>query len=182
MGHVVTTPSETARPAQRTAQVDDAALTEGDALTARLLRAPGVEVRPYPPPLLDRSGIRAAGALGVAATLYEAQQSGEKIAMLLSQSNPLAAQSELAHFAVRNVGGWAGGTAAAYALGASGAGPVALVAADAYFMSKFYEQGRREGRRVARQPRHLHPDRPRRDAMVVQRHRVGTPGHGRHYQ
>ncbi|XUP36273.1 hypothetical protein WAE31_20185 (plasmid) [Xanthomonas axonopodis pv. vasculorum] len=132
--------AETARPAQRTAQVDDAALTEGDALTARLLRAPGVEVRPYPPPLLDRPGIRAAGALGVAATFYEAQQSGEKIATLLSQDNPLAARSELAHFAGRNVGGWAGGTAAAYALGSSGAGPMALIAADAYFMSKAGEK------------------------------------------
>ncbi|PPU69315.1 hypothetical protein XcuCFBP2542_19025, partial [Xanthomonas cucurbitae] len=54
---------------------------------------------------------------------------------LLGQDNPLAAQSELAHFTGRNVGGWAGGTTAAYALGSSGAGPMVLIAADAYFMS-----------------------------------------------
>ncbi|WP_236611667.1 phospholipase effector Tle1 domain-containing protein, partial [Xanthomonas vasicola] len=132
--------ANTARPVQRSPQVADAALTEGDALTARLSRMPGVEVRPYPPPMLDRPGIRTAGALGVAATFYEAQQSGEKIATLLSQDNPLAARSELAHFAGRNVGGWAGGTAAAYALGAAGAGPMALIAADAYVMSKAGEK------------------------------------------
>ncbi|MCM5614627.1 DUF2235 domain-containing protein, partial [Xanthomonas hortorum pv. pelargonii] len=132
--------AQTARPVQRSAQLADAALTEGDALTARLLRTPGVELRPYPPPMLDRPGFKAAGALGVATTLYEATQSGEKIATLLSQNNPLAARSELAHFAGRNVGGWAGGTAAAYALGASGAGPMALIAADAYFMSKAGEK------------------------------------------
>ncbi|QJD68801.1 hypothetical protein HG421_14570 [Xanthomonas campestris pv. badrii] len=132
--------AEAARPVQRTAQVADAALTEGDALAARLERSGNVAFRPYAPTLLDHPGVRAAGTLGVAATLYEAQQSGEKIATLLSQSNPLAAQSELAHFAGRNVGGWAGGTAAAYALGASGAGPMALIAADAYFMSKAGEK------------------------------------------
>ncbi|MBG3851179.1 DUF2235 domain-containing protein [Xanthomonas hortorum pv. carotae] len=53
--------AQTARPVQRSAQVADAALTEGDALTARLLRTPGVEVRPYPPPMLDRPGVKAAG-------------------------------------------------------------------------------------------------------------------------
>ncbi|MBD1506251.1 hypothetical protein GUH87_01820 [Xanthomonas citri pv. citri] len=60
---------------------------------------------------------------------------GQRATHLLGQDNPLAAQSELAHFAGRNVGGWAGGTAAAYALGSSGAGPMVLIAADAYFLS-----------------------------------------------
>ncbi|SMQ96168.1 Hypothetical Protein NBC2815_02841 [Xanthomonas fragariae] len=132
--------SASARLAQRTAQVADPALTEGHALTAQLLRNGTAELRPYPPPMLDRPGVKAVGALGVAATLYESQQSGEKIATWLSQDNPLAARSELTHFAGRNVGGWAGGTAAAYALGASGAGPMALIAADAYFMSKAGEK------------------------------------------
>ncbi|MCL1501217.1 hypothetical protein M3O40_18395 [Xanthomonas nasturtii] len=134
---------QSARPFQRTALIDTAISTNGDAFIARLSQsvdAATLEIRPYPPPMLASSGVRAAGALGVAATLYEAQASGEKIATLLSQSNPLAAQSELAHFAGRNVGGWAGGTAAAYALGASGAGPMALIAADAYVMSKAGEK------------------------------------------
>ncbi len=60
---------------------------------------------------------------------------GQRATQLLGQDNPLAAQSELAHFAGRNLGGWAGGAAAAYALGSSGAGPMVLIAADAYFLS-----------------------------------------------
>jgi hypothetical protein len=81
--------------------------------------------------------LRGAGLLASAAdTAITARRVGE----LYGQDNPLAAQSELAHFAGRNVGGWAGGTAAAYALGSSGAGPMVLVAADAYFMSKAGEK------------------------------------------
>ncbi|MCW0366598.1 hypothetical protein NB699_001581 [Xanthomonas sacchari] len=81
--------------------------------------------------------LRGAGLLASAAdTVIAARRAGE----LYSQSNPLAAQSELTHFAGRNLGGWAGGTTAAYALGTSGAGPMVLVAADAYFMSKAGEK------------------------------------------
>ncbi|WDM74666.1 DUF2235 domain-containing protein [Xanthomonas cucurbitae] len=134
---------QSAGPFQRTTLINTAISTEGDTFIARLSQsvdAATLETRSYSPAMFDHPGVRAAGALGVAATLYEAQQSGEKIAALLSQSNPLAAQSELAHFTGRNVGGWAGGAAAAYALGASGAGPMALIAADAYFMSKAGEK------------------------------------------
>ncbi|WP_409976299.1 hypothetical protein, partial [Xanthomonas graminis] len=81
--------------------------------------------------------LRGAGLLASAAdTAITARRAGE----LYGQDNPLAAQSELAHFAGRNAGGWAGGTAAAYALGSSGAGPMVLIAADAYFMSKAGEK------------------------------------------
>ncbi|WP_274392080.1 hypothetical protein ACCQ13_08065 [Xanthomonas sp. NCPPB 1638] len=72
---------------------------------------------------------------GLLATAADAVASGQRATQLLGQDNPLAAQSELAHFAGRNVGGWAGGSAAAYALGSSGAGPMVLIAADDYFMS-----------------------------------------------
>ncbi len=81
--------------------------------------------------------LRGAGLLASAAdTAITARRAGE----LYSQDNPLAAQSELTHFAGRNLGGWAGGTTAAYALGSSGAGPMVLIAADAYFMSKAGEK------------------------------------------
>ncbi|MCC4622728.1 hypothetical protein LL965_22850, partial [Xanthomonas cassavae CFBP 4642] len=72
---------------------------------------------------------------GLLATAADTVMTGQRATQLLGQDNPLAAQSELAHFAGRNVGGWAGGTAAAYALGSSGAGPMVLIAADAYFLS-----------------------------------------------
>ncbi|WP_425533349.1 hypothetical protein, partial [Xanthomonas campestris] len=83
----------------------------------------------------DLSAGQALRTAGLLATAADAVASGQRATHLLGQDNPLAAQSELAHFAGRNVGGWAGGTAAAYALGSSGAGPMVLIAADAYFMS-----------------------------------------------
>ncbi|QSQ32437.1 DUF2235 domain-containing protein [Xanthomonas translucens pv. translucens] len=133
----------TARPVQPSAGLADPALTEGDTLAARLLRSGQVDFKPYAPSMLDRPGVRVAGALGVvgaAASLYEATQTSDKIEGLLRQVNPLAAQSEFTHYAGRNVGGWAGGATAAYALGSSGAGPMVLIAADAYFMSKAGEK------------------------------------------
>ncbi|MDA8520419.1 AHH domain-containing protein [Acidovorax sp. NCPPB 4044] len=83
----------------------------------------------------DLSAGQALRSAGLLATAADAMASGQRSIRFLGQDNPLAAQSELAHFAGRNVGGWAGGTAAAYALGSSGAGPMVLIAADAYFMS-----------------------------------------------
>ncbi|MQS42599.1 DUF2235 domain-containing protein [Xanthomonas translucens pv. translucens] len=133
----------TARPVQPSAGLADSALTEGDTLAARLLRSGQVDFKPYAPAMLDRPGVRVAGALGVvgaAASLYEATQTSDKIEGLLRQGNPLAAHSELTHYAGRNLGGWAGGSAAAYALGSAGAGPMVLIAADAYVMSKAGEK------------------------------------------
>ncbi|WDM77057.1 AHH domain-containing protein [Xanthomonas cucurbitae] len=83
----------------------------------------------------DLSAGQALRTAGLLATVADTIVSGQRATHLLGQDNPLAAQSELAHFAGRNVGGWAGGTTAAYALGSSGAGPMVLIAADAYFMS-----------------------------------------------
>ncbi|RNL26399.1 hypothetical protein C9389_15660, partial [Xanthomonas vasicola pv. vasculorum] len=82
------------------------------------------------------SAAQALRSAGLIATAADTVMTGQRATQLLGQDNPLAAQSELAHFAGRNVGGWAGGTAAAYALGSSGAGPMVLIAADAYFMTK----------------------------------------------
>ncbi|PPU70438.1 hypothetical protein XcuCFBP2542_18840, partial [Xanthomonas cucurbitae] len=83
----------------------------------------------------DLSAGQALRTAGLFATVADTIVSGQRATQLLGQDNPLASRSELAHFAGRNVGGWAGGSAAAYALGSSGAGPMVLIAADAYFMS-----------------------------------------------
>ncbi|OOX19591.1 hypothetical protein Xcaj_04270, partial [Xanthomonas axonopodis pv. cajani] len=83
----------------------------------------------------DLSAGQALRTAGLLATAADTVMTGQRATQFLGQDNPLAAQSELAHFAGRNVGGWAGGTAAAYALGSSGAGPMVLIAADAYFLS-----------------------------------------------
>ncbi|WP_367682976.1 AHH domain-containing protein, partial [Xanthomonas citri] len=82
----------------------------------------------------DLSAGQALRTAGLLATAADTVMTGQRATHSLGQNNPLAAQSELAHFAGRNVGGWAGGTAAAYALGSSGAGPMVLIAADAYFL------------------------------------------------
>ncbi|WAT13701.1 hypothetical protein OZ429_10995 [Xanthomonas fragariae] len=88
----------------------------------------------------DLSVNQALRSAGLFATAADTVITGQRATQFLGQDNPLAAQSELAHFAGRNVGGWAGGTTAAYALGSTGAGPMVLIAADAYFMSEAGEK------------------------------------------
>ncbi|MCD0277840.1 AHH domain-containing protein [Xanthomonas melonis] len=126
--------------------LDDTPTTIGGA--ARSIRQ-GAAATPHPPytPVSQRgfadaellAGDLSAGqalrTAGLFATAADTVMTGQRATRLLGQDNPLAAQSELAHFAGRNVVGWAGGTAAAYALGSSGAGPMVLIAADAYFLS-----------------------------------------------
>ncbi len=88
----------------------------------------------------DLSANQVLRSAGLFATAADTVITGQRATQFLGQDNPLAAQSELAHFAGRNVGGWAGGTTAAYALGSAGAGPMVLIAADAYFMSEAGEK------------------------------------------
>ncbi|MGO1002760.1 zeta toxin family protein [Lysobacter sp. CA196] len=71
-------------------------------------------------------------ALGVAASAYDAKQTGDRIGTLLAQDNPLAAQSQFAHYAARGTGGWLGGAAAGLAVGwETGPGAIAFVAVGA---------------------------------------------------
>ena len=92
-------------------------------------------------PGLRRAGL-AAGAtgLGIAASAYDAYETGQRVSTLLQQQNAAAAQSEFNHFAARGIGGWTGGALAAGAVGTSGAGPLLLVAADAYLFAKAFEK------------------------------------------
>ncbi|CAD0353800.1 peptidoglycan-binding protein [Xanthomonas hortorum pv. gardneri] len=96
-----------------------------------------IQTTPEPEiPGLRRAGMTAGLAgLGVAATAYDASQTGERVGTLLAQDNLTAARSEALHFGARGVGGWAGGAAAAAVVGTTGAGPVALVVADGYLFS-----------------------------------------------
>ncbi|WP_254424036.1 zeta toxin family protein [Xanthomonas citri] len=113
---------------------------EGIATIDELVR-PGAPPARVPVPEPEIPGLRRAGmtaglaGLGVAATAYDASQTGERVGMLLAQDNLTAARSEALHFAARGVGGWAGGAAAAAVVGTTGAGPVALVVADGYLFS-----------------------------------------------
>ncbi|UXA59291.1 peptidoglycan-binding protein [Xanthomonas prunicola] len=101
-----------------------------------------IQTTPEPEiPGLRRAGMTVGLAgLGVAATAYDASQTGERVGTLLAQDNLTAARSEALHFAARGAGGWAGGAAAAAVVGTSGAGPVALVVADGYLFSAAAEK------------------------------------------
>ncbi|MDO0789530.1 zeta toxin family protein [Xanthomonas campestris pv. campestris] len=113
---------------------------EGIATIDELVR-PGAPPARVPVPETEIPGLRRAGmtaglaGLGVAATAYDASQTGERVGTLLAQDNLTAARSEALHFAARGAGGWAGGAAAAAVVGTTGAGPVALVVADGYLFS-----------------------------------------------
>lgn len=113
---------------------------EGIATIDELVR-PGAPPARVPVPEPEIPGLRRAGmtaglaGLGVAATAYDASQTGERVGTLLAQDNLTAARSEALHFSARGIGGWAGGTAAAAVVGTTGAGPVALVVADGYLFS-----------------------------------------------
>ncbi|WP_162527627.1 zeta toxin family protein [Xanthomonas phaseoli] len=113
---------------------------EGIATIDELVR-PGAPPARVPVPEPEIPGLRRAGmtaglaGLGVAATAYDASQTGERVGTLLAQDNLTAARSEALHFAARGAGGWAGGAATAAVVGTTGTGPVALVVADGYLFS-----------------------------------------------
>lgn len=80
-------------------------------------------------------------ALGVAASAYDAKQTGDRVGTLLEQDNPLAAQSQFAHYAARGTGGWLGGAAAGLAVGwETGPGAIAFVAVGALAGSQLGEK------------------------------------------
>ncbi|MBT2746631.1 peptidoglycan-binding domain-containing protein [Lysobacter sp. ISL-50] len=70
--------------------------------------------------------IGAAVGLGVAASAYDAVQTGSRVDTLLAQDNRLAAQSELTHYAARGTGGWIGGASAGLVATAAATGPGVL--------------------------------------------------------
>lgn len=78
---------------------------------------------------------------GLLTTGADAILTARRSAELLEQGNATAAQSEVNHALARNVGGWAGGTSMAMALGGSGYVPAAVVVADALFLAKAFEKG-----------------------------------------
>lgn len=94
---------------------------EGIATVDELVR-PGAPPARVPPPEPGIPGLGRAGAaaglagLGVAASAYDAIKTGSRVDTLLAQDNPLAAQSELTHYAARGTGGWIGGARRAWSL------------------------------------------------------------------
>ena len=121
---------------ERSPQAPEPVRPAADELLSRVMNDESVVLKSYRAPLtLEAKAFGAVGALGAAASLYDAKQSGERIATLLSQDNANAAGEELTRFGARNVGGWGGSVLAASMVGTSGTGPLALVVADAYMFS-----------------------------------------------
>jgi hypothetical protein len=98
------------------------------------------------------------GAVGVAATAYDALTTASRAYDLHEQGSVLASQSQLTHFAARNVGGWAGAAAGAAIGWETGPGVVAFAAvgaistsaagekiADWWDQQKIYRQTDRDG-------------------------------------
>ncbi|ALN59382.1 large Ala/Gln-rich protein [Lysobacter enzymogenes] len=74
----------------------------------------------------------AAGVAGVALSLVDAKSTADRTSTLLSQDNPLAAQSALTHYAARGTGGWVGGAVTGLAVGwETGPGVIGFVAVGA---------------------------------------------------
>lgn len=124
------------RAVERSPQAPEPVRPAADELLLRVMNDESVVLKPYRAPLTpEAKGIGALGAIGAAAGFYDAKQSGERIATLLSQDNANAAGEELTRFVARNGAGWGGGVLAASMVGTSGTGPLALVVTDAYMFS-----------------------------------------------
>ncbi len=102
------------------ARHDAAALTLGERTQARI---------PIPGHTSARAVTGATiGGLSLAAALPEAAEAGERVALSWARDNPLAAQSQLNHYAGKGLGGALGGAAAGLAVGwGTGPGAIAFV-------------------------------------------------------
>ncbi|MGO1073409.1 peptidoglycan-binding protein [Lysobacter sp. CA199] len=125
LGEDVAQITERTRPVVRSLPTQMAAPPAEEAM-ADLLKKADVEVRPYQAPTQISPGAKvlaAAGVAGIAASLVDAKASADRVSTLLSQDSPLAAQSELTHYAARGTGGWIGGASAGLVATAAATGP-----------------------------------------------------------
>ncbi|MFD1296440.1 peptidoglycan-binding protein [Lysobacter gummosus] len=78
------------------------------------------------------AAIKAVVGASLVAGVVDAAEAGERTARSLAQDNPLAAQSQMAHYAGVGVGGWVGGAASGLAAGGwSGPGVLGFIAVGA---------------------------------------------------
>ncbi|HKX79597.1 MAG TPA: peptidoglycan-binding protein [Novosphingobium sp.] len=115
--------AEGARPAVRSLPTRMTAPVAEVAMSKLLTDAGNVEVRPYQPLSPGHKVLAAAGVAGIAASVVDAKASADRASTLLSQDSPLAAQSELTHYAARGTGGWIGGATAGVVATAAATGP-----------------------------------------------------------
>lgn len=126
MSPAVAEVSQRATPVVRSIPQQMAAPPAEEAMEAWFKKVGQVEVLPYQPPTQLSPGVKvaaAAGIAGIAASVVDAKASADRASTLLSQDNPLAAQSELTHYAARGTGGWIGGASAGLVATAAATGP-----------------------------------------------------------
>lgn len=115
--------AEGARPAVRSLPTQMTAPTAEEAMAEWRKQIGNVEIRPHQPLSPGAKVLAAAGIAGIAASVVDAKASADRTSTLFSQDNPLAAQSELTHFAARGTGGWIGGASAGLVATAAATGP-----------------------------------------------------------
>lgn len=157
-GEVVHVPYQTPEPANETVQraraeaapvtetphVRPAALSDGDAMLARVERDSSKVLRPYEPPLQLSTGNKlmfGVGAAGGVVSLVEAADTGHRASGMLALDNPEAARAVLERYGAKGVGGWAGGALAGAAVGwETGPGVIAFVVVGAVAGSELGER------------------------------------------
>lgn len=113
-------------------------VSEENAATLRAAFAPHIEAdlaaaeRSTARTIGRGAAIKAVVGAGMVAGVVDAAEAGERTARSLAQDNPLAAQSQMAHYAGVGVGGWVGGAASGLAAGSwTGPGALAFIAVGA---------------------------------------------------
>lgn len=126
MSPIVADVAQRAAPVVRSIPLQMTAPPAEEAMEAWFKKVGQVEVQAYQPPTQLTPGAKvmaAAGVAGIAASVVDAKASADRASTLLSQDNPLAAQSELTHYAARGTGGWIGGATAGVVATAAATGP-----------------------------------------------------------
>ncbi|WP_374295979.1 phospholipase effector Tle1 domain-containing protein, partial [Sphingomonas sp.] len=115
------------RTVVRSPLAPEPAMPAGEAMLARVMDSPNVELRAYQPPMpLPMKVTFGVAAAGGVLSVVEAAAAGDRAAAQLTLDNPEAAKSVLAHYGGRGLGGWAGGAVTGAALGWE-TGPGAMV-------------------------------------------------------
>lgn len=113
------------RIAERVQERAEAIATIDELVRPGAAQARMVVPEPRLPSMPRAANLAAASGMGLAVSVYEAGEVGQRVSTLLDQDNPLAAQSALTHYAARGAGGWIGGAVTGFAVG-WGSGPAVI--------------------------------------------------------
>jgi hypothetical protein len=129
-----------AKPVALTPRIDALEHAAAEALIARVMRDPNIELRPYEPPVQLSTGqkvLLGMAAAGGVVSVAEAGGTGQRTGAMLTLDNPDAARAVLERYAAKGVGGWAGGAAVGWE---TGPGVIGFVVAGAIAGSELGER------------------------------------------